>query len=298
MVEEIDILKESRSDWGGPWTEQKLNTFSRYVRAYLTIMKKRPYWQTIYFDGFAGSGNRKEDCNSMLFKQLKISDEEEHIYRGSAERVLTLGKDFDFDFYYFIDTNKSSLSTLEKKLETIPGISEKIVSYKHGDCNKYIFELAKALHTNKYAALVLLDPFGMQINWDAVASLSNTRSDLWILVPTGLIVNRLLDRNGELTHIDKLQSFLGLSEEEIRSAFYNQCIEKTLFGDEKVTTKILKPIDNIARLYIRQLKTVWKYVSENPLILKNSRGVALFHFIFATNNLSALKIASQIIKSR
>lgn len=298
MIEEIDIIKESGSDWGGPWTEQKLKTFAKYVRAYLTIMKRYPYWKTIYFDGFAGSGNRKEDSNTILFNQLKISEHEEHVYKGSAERVLTMGNDNTFDFYYFIDTNECSLIKLKNKLNNIQEISEKKIIYKHGDCNRYLNELAEALHTKKYAALILLDPFGMQINWDSITSLKNTRSDLWILVPTGMIVNRLLDRNGELTHINKLQSFLGLSENEIRSFFYNLSIENTLFGEEKVINKILRPIDNIARLYIRQLKTVWKYVTQDPLILKNSRGIALFHFIFATNNQNALKIASQIIKSK
>ncbi|MBK7553424.1 MAG: hypothetical protein IPI55_02165 [Flavobacteriales bacterium] len=45
--------------WGGSWTEKKLVAFEKYVKAYLTIMAKNPYWKTIYFDGFAGSGNAR-----------------------------------------------------------------------------------------------------------------------------------------------------------------------------------------------------------------------------------------------
>jgi hypothetical protein len=70
---------------------------------------------------------------------------------------------------------------------------------------------------NKYAALIFLDPFGMQINWDSIASLKETRSDIWILVPTGVIVNRLLDKKGNLKSIDKLESFFGLSGEEVNN---------------------------------------------------------------------------------
>ncbi len=44
--------------WGGNWTVQKLDAFVDYVKAYLTIMKNYPYWETIYFDGFAGSGEQ------------------------------------------------------------------------------------------------------------------------------------------------------------------------------------------------------------------------------------------------
>ena len=48
-------LHESSDEWGGQWTEQKLDAFTKYVEAYLTILGKHEYWKTIYFDGFAGS---------------------------------------------------------------------------------------------------------------------------------------------------------------------------------------------------------------------------------------------------
>ena len=298
MSIENDILNESRSEWGGPWTETKLNTFSKYVRSYLAIMKKNPYWKIIYFDGFAGSGNRKEKCKSPLFRQLQITLQEYHVYKGSAERVLKIDNDYSFDLYYFIDTNEESLKKLEGKLRSLPEINTEKLNFRPGDCNKWLFELSKALSSGKYAALVLLDPFGMQINWDSIASLKGTRSDIWILVPTGVIVNRLLNRNGELKQIDKLQSFFGLSGEEIQNSFYIKEIQSTLFGEQEVTNKIIRPIEQIAKIYIRQLKTIWNNVTEDPLILYNSRGVPIFHFIFASNNQFATKIARQIIKSR
>jgi hypothetical protein len=44
------------------------------------------------------------------------------------------------------------------------------------------------------------------------------------------------------------------------------------------------------------MKTIWKYVTEKPLRLDNRNGVPIFHFVFASNNQSAIKIANQIIK--
>jgi hypothetical protein len=74
--------------------------------------------------------------------------------------------------------------------------------------------LANAMHNdNSLAALVLLDPFGMQVDWKSIELLKGTRTDLWILIPTGVIVNRLLDRKCELTHAEKLTSFFGKDEE-------------------------------------------------------------------------------------
>jgi three-Cys-motif partner protein len=144
--------------------------------------------------------------------------------------------------------------------------------------------------------LTLLDPFGMQVNWDSIAWLKNTRTDLWILIPSGVIINRLLDRNGKLQNIDKLVSFFGLSEQEIRKYFYEQDNKyHSLFdvGDE--IQKISMPIQKISELYIQQLRTIFKKVTPKPLEMKNSRNVPLFHFAFASNNPTALKIANDII---
>lgn len=296
--EKINILSEPASDsWGGPWTEKKLDAFNKYVLSYLKIMKKNPYWKTIYFDGFAGSGSKEKEVKTELYKQLKITEEEEKTYKGAAERVLSLKDNLSFDFYYFIDKNESSLEKLEKNLKSKIDLSKKTISYKPGDANKWIKELARALNTKDYAALVFLDPFGMQIDWTSIEKLKDTRSDVWILVPTGVIVNRLLDKAGELKYIDKLESFFGLTQEEIKDIFYKKETKQTLFGEIESTTKISKPIEKIAKIYADRMATIWKHVTKEPLRLENRNGVPIFHFVFASNNPNALKIANQIIKN-
>lgn len=289
--------RETDNDgWGGSWTEKKLNAFSKYVWSYLTIMKKFPYWETIYFDGFAGSGAKQNKQKTEIYKQLKITDEDDRTYKGAAERVLSIKDDLAFNYYYFIDKEESSLKKLETKLNCALDITEKKIYYRPGDANKWILELASALKKKKYAALVFLDPFGMQINWSSIEALRETRSDIWILIPTGVIVNRLLDKKGELKFEKKLESFFGLSIDEIKSEFYKTEIRQTLFGEEEIVTKVAMPIEKIAKLYSKRLSTVWDYVSEKPLRLDNRNGVPIFHFIFASNNKNALKIAKQIIE--
>lgn len=292
-------FQEPQSEWGGVWTEKKLDAFAKYVKAYLTIMKKHPYWKTIYFDGFAGCGDRKSNCKSTLYKQMEITEKEERLYKGAAERVLTLPNNLSFDYYYFIDLMEESLKKLEIKLEKHQKTKINKFQYKAGNCNQWLMELSDAMKKNKddFASLVLLDPFGMQVDWKSIAALKDTRTDLWILVPTGVIVNRLLDKKGNLKHIDKLQQFFGLNEEQIKNYFYQVETQATLFGEEESVRKITKPIEKIAELYIRRLKTIWPHVTEKPLRLDNSKGVPIFHFVFASNNEIALKIAKQIIQS-
>lgn len=289
-----NIINEPPGEWGGPWTEKKLEAFSKYVWSYLTIMKKFSYWKTIYFDGFAGSGAREMNQNTDLMQQLKISEEEVKTYKGAAERVLGL-QELGFDYYYFIDKKEESLKKLQAKLDK--QFKEKTIVYRSGDANHQLADLAKALKTKDYAALIFLDPFGMQIDWDSIAELKGTRSDVWILVPTGVIVNRLLDRAGKLEFSDKLQSFFGLPIEEIRTYFYKEKKVQTLFGEEEIITKVSRPIEKIARLYAERMKTIWKHVTDEPLVLKNRNGVPIFHFVFASNNQNAKKIAKQIIQN-
>jgi len=42
--------------FGGDWTRLKIEILVEYAKAYLVIMNKHPYWRTLYFDGFAGTG--------------------------------------------------------------------------------------------------------------------------------------------------------------------------------------------------------------------------------------------------
>ncbi len=293
----MNCVKEPTGRWGGGWTEKKLDAFSKYVWSYLSIMK-HSNWETIYFDGFAGSGSRAKDIhrNKSLFDELNIS-EESNVYKGSAERVLSLKDNLTFNYYYFIDTDKQALKTLRTKIKEKFGAPPKMI-FRNDDVNNQLLKLSTTMkkYGEKYAALIFLDPFGMQIEWESIASLEGTRTDLWILLPTGVIVNRLLDKNGKLEYIEKLTSFFGFAEQEIRRVFYKKETEQTLFGKEEKITKVTKPIQKIAEFYVLQLKSIWKFVTDRPLVLLNSKNVPIYHFVFASNNKTAVRIARQIIQ--
>lgn len=297
------MVSEPSSSWGGVWTEEKLNAFEKYVNAYLTIMNKyrgQYDWKLNYFDGFAGSGSRNEDTSSEdnqlmidLIDEHQIAAEELTPYKGAAERVLNIVQD-GFDFYYFIDKDAASSSQLQEKLASYQ--KDKRLEFRHSDANTEVSKLADAMRKNsKLKALVMLDPFGMQVDWSSIERLKGTSTDLWILIPTGVIVNGLLDRKCKLTHIEKLTSFFGKDEAFLRNYFYSTHKDMTLFGDVKVIEKVKEPIRKIAELYIQQMVTIFKYVTKQPLVLCNTRNMPIFHFACASNNESAVKIAHEII---
>lgn len=309
-----NICEESQTSWGGSWTTQKLDVFEKYVKAYLTIMnsyRDKYDWKLIYFDGFAGSGSRtKEESKeevavmSNLFEDTSLSENEVNPYRGAAARVLGIERVMrGFYYYYFVDKKQESIDSLSSKIASIESKGKKV--FRCGDANDKIAAMADFLRKNqKYKALVFLDPFGMQIDWNSIKKLAHLSVDLWILIPSGVIVNRLLERNVDwnigLKHMSKLKDFFGIdNEDEIRNFFYEEKKSNTLFGLEASIEKKSKPIERIAELYIKKLKDgIFDYVSDKPLVLYSNNNVPLFHFAFASQNKNAYKIAQQIINKR
>lgn len=303
----------NKKNWGGKWTEEKLDAFEKYVKAYLTIMnvyRDANGWKLLYFDGFAGSGTRNQEDAALemqeamdLFGQ-EVTSEDFNVYQGAAERVVRIEGDNtrSFDHYYFVDKSEENCHALQEKLAEYETAGKK--HYLPKDANDAVKMLASTLRNyGNCKALAFLDPFGMQINWSSIEVLKGLSVDLWILVPTGVIINRLLektiDQQKGLAHAEKLQTFFGMSETEIRSFFYTEKQVPTLFGDdETVITKAENSIRKIAQLYVERLKSIFPFVTEDPMVLYNNHNVPIFHFVFAAKNKTAMKIAQDIIKKQ
>jgi hypothetical protein len=82
------VTNDSPEAWGGPWTTKKLNAFEHYVKAYLTIVNRYKFWKSVYFDGFAGSGQRVSKTKNPLFEGLDLLESEMDLYKGAAERLI------------------------------------------------------------------------------------------------------------------------------------------------------------------------------------------------------------------
>ena len=298
----------TQKSWGGQWTEDKLDCFQKYVKAYLTIMnayREKFRWELVYFDGFAGSGSREQslvaDEKAMSLFGEELHDASElHPYQGAAERVVQIEQQMrGFDEYWFIDKNEQNITSLELKLAEYQTRGKKI--FRPNDANEEVLNLGRRLREHpKTKVLCLLDPFGMSINWDSIVALAGNGIDLWILVPTGSIVNRLIQKNGELRYPEKLEDFFGLPQQVIFDRFYEKKeAEANLFdmGCEEVR-KVKNIIGEIDQLYRDQLGQIFPYVTPEPLVMRNSRGLPIFHFVCASHNETAVKIAQQIINKK
>jgi len=276
-------MAETENKFGGFWTERKIDIFIKYLLAYLQIMKKTKF-KLVYFDGFAGSGY--------------IESKGKPLIEGVALNVLSITEPREFDVYYLVELDERKSKNLKLLLnKEFPDKKSKTFVMKE-DCNKKLIDLSNFLHKNKkYRALVFIDPKGMQLKWESIKVFKDLGIDLWILVPTGLGVNRLLSKDGNKiskAFMSKLSEFLDMSETEILDYYYKQETELTLFGEETNLKKNENAIDKSVELIRMKLNEIFKLVSV-PFPMKTSKNSILYHFIFASNNAAGVKIANEII---
>jgi three-Cys-motif partner protein len=275
------------NQFGGKWTEQKIEMVVDYAKAYLTIMNKYPQFKTLYFDGFAGSGD--------IFREDETDFD---IIKGTALRILEITSPKTFDRYYFVEKDEGNRHQLEDTIKV--SFSSRKYSVVNEDCNAKLLSMAEFLKTNKdYRVLAFVDPYGMAVDWTSIEALKGLGVDLWILVPTGMGVNRLLKNNFDISEawLLRLERFLGLPRDMILAHFYKPKTVNTLFGPETMMEKEKDAIQKAGELYSKRLSEVFQCVSE-PFIMKNSTGTIMYHFMMASNNKAAQKIANDIIKPR
>jgi three-Cys-motif partner protein len=276
------VNNSSEDQWGGNWTLKKINIFIKYLKAYLEIMKNRNF-ELIYFDGFAGSG------------KIVPEAENKSLIESVALQVLAINHQKTFDIYYLVELDKKKALHLEKVIKEKYTQNNIFVSQE--DCNKKLTSLAHYLQRNRDSrCLAFIDPFGMQVNWSSLIEFKTVCCDMWLLVPTGVAVNRMLTTKGDIDPIwlEKLGKFFGLTKEEIKTHFYETKTKLTLFGEETYDEKKANAINKIITLYNQQLKSIWKHVSK-AYPMKNNNGIILYHFIFASQNKNGKKIADEII---
>lgn len=287
--------------FGGNWTEQKLECVRKYLHAYTTIMNKQPF-QYAYIDAFAGTGYRDmendEDAEELMFPDL-VAPEVVSFHDGSARNALEVEP--PFMKYVFIEKNinrYAELEELKKEFLLKTEFSENMIECVHGDANEYLKDLCRKNWKN-HRALVFLDPYGMQVDWETIESIAQTQAiDLWILFPLGT-VNRLLKRNGEIRSSlrERLDLFFG--EPDWYEVFY-QLAEQISFFDEEQWQKTGDIFTTIEQYFIEQLQGIFYGVAANPLLLRNSKSVPLYLLCFAAGNPKgapiAVKIAQEILE--
>ena len=283
-------------EFGGNWTEEKLNIFTSYLDAYLIALQNQKF-QKIYIDAFAGTG------------EIKTRDDGGRHLVGSAKRALASNK--KFDHYYFIEADSRKARELQNMINIEFPQMRSIITIFCGDANDKLAEIIRGVDWRYTRGLLFLDPYATQLNWSTLENVAQTKSiDVWYLFPFSAL-ERMLPKNGKYDMwedcIDRLLGDFGWREK-----FYKKDPQMTLFdlptddSDQKDGERLIKDAnpDHIKDYILSRLATIFPCVSKHARIFRNSRRSPMFLFCFAVSNESkaahklALRIANHILKNK
>jgi len=289
--------------FGGDWTEDKLRRLRQYLVAYRKIFatnQQASFYKTWYVDAFAGTGSRSTQTSPSPLLDYGdgyfVDDETPKFLDGSARIALSLQS--PFDHYLFIEQSRKRGDTLRNSVGNDFSALTDRVEIKIDDANTALCEWCKQRNWSKERAVVFLDPYGMQVDWNTITTLANTKGiDLWYLFP---IATRLLTQDGDMDEkwAKRLDTLFGTSD--WRSRFYSTQQYNTLFGPVESIQRDATE-QNIQGFIEERLKSCFVAVAQSR-ILRNSRSSPLFALCFAASNEKgakpALKIAQYILKNQ
>ena len=287
-----------QTQFGGMWTQRKLEVLKKYLQAYTRIFARNPqaqFYSITYVDAFAGTGTLRRPALGGLAKLLpELLENEKEFRKGSVRRALEVEP--SFDNYVFIEKDANKCNELRS---VAAEFASRTVNVMNEDANTGLLKWCNDLDTNKERAVVFLDPFGASVKWEVIAALGRTRAvDLWVLFPY-FAVNRMLVRNRRppKAWADRITSVFGTAEWE--TTFYSTNSFRSLLDAGKVEM-IHKSVGHreITDFLVKRLRSEFVAVS-NPFPMHNSNGSLMFILLFAAANKrgadKGLKIANDII---
>jgi len=283
--------------FGGNHTERKLVAVADYLNAYVTVMKKQPFNLT-YVDGFAGSG-ASQPLSDEVEDQLQGVPlfDASSIVEGSPTRALNVEP--PFDRYVFIDSNPKNVESLKSLLPQYPG---RVVNIVEGDANDRLLAFSKWMQPRRLErAVVFLDPFGLSVRWETIASLAATEKvDLWYLVPVQGMSRQIKSDGTFLQSAQKIDEIWGSTEWRGQAVKQGPLVED-LFGSVDQRLEKVARAEQFSEMFRQRLGEVFKGgVAKRYLRLGRGRSHD-FSLMFACANPSpsawrkALRIADHIL---
>lgn len=284
-------------EFGGPWTQTKLECVRKYMHAYRQALKNQPF-ELEYVDGFAGNGELAlpalPSAQEAVLFDTEIRDASE--YRAGSAK-LALEVEPAFHRYLFVETRAKNVRQLDELCAAYPDRASSCRVVR-GDANEVITEYCRGPWAGR-RALVFLDPFGAQVEWPTVEALGATKAvDLWYLFPLSGVL-RMARKDGSIPDdwADRLDTLFGTRQ--WAEEFYRPSHQLSLFDGEPAGLERTINPDRLRQFIMGRVQTVFYAVSPNSRILYGSKGSPLFLLVFAAANEAgaelALKIANHVL---
>jgi three-Cys-motif partner protein len=266
-----------RFDAIGAWSELKLEIIEKYGGAYTKAFAKTPTLKKYYIDAFSGAGVH-------VSRKTKVTIE------GSPARALKITP--PFDAFYFIDLNADKTDYLRSICGDRPDIH-----IHTGDCNQLTKELLPTIQYEKFnRALCLLDPYGLDLDWDVIHQAGQSGAvDMFLNFPVMDMNRNAIWRNPDKAPpggVDRMNNFWG--DESWRNAAYAEARQGSFFGPELEK----QGNEQIVAAFQERLKKVAGFgFVPKPLPMRNSKKVVVYYLFFASPKAVAEKIITDIFRS-
>jgi three-Cys-motif partner protein len=266
--------RQLKFDEIGYWSEIKLDIVKDYASAYSRILaaQTKPALHHVYIDAFAGAG-------------VHISKATGEYVLGSPVNALLVQP--PFREYHLIDVDRQKMGVLRQLTAGRPD-----VHLHEGDCNRVLLEqVFPTVRWEQYRrALCLLDPYGLHLNWQVMATAGRMRSvDMFLNFPVADMNRNVLWRHPEgvdAADLQRMNEFWG--DESWRDVAYTTT--RDLFGHPEKEDNAV-----VAEGFRQRLLHVagFKHVPE-PLPMRNSKGATVYYLFFASQKPTAEHIVTDI----
>jgi len=295
---EQEMTAASTNQFGGTWTQEKLQILRGYLERYTTALKRQQF-NLVYVDAFAGTGyvdiGSPDDLQETPLLVTDIDADTAGILKGSTRLALEVD-DRPFDQFVFVEQNPAHAAELQRLQSEFPN---RDIHVQTADANVFLPEWCDRQNSRlgvpwrRQRAVIFLDPFATEVDWQTVQSIAETKSvDLWILFPLSALTRILpMERQPDEEWAIVLDRVLG--GPEWRDALYSTRVQPTLFGEDQILT-VRSDQQAIVDAYLAKLRTVFEAVAPTPRWFSNSRNSPQFAFMFAASNPAGAPIAVRI----
>jgi len=199
--------------FGGEHTQEKLQALKSYLPAYTTALGRR--FTLHYIDAFAGTG----ECDiNVAGKELRVP--------GSASIAIACSP--PFHKMVFIEKAATRVRALEKLREAA---QDRDIVVVREDANVAVPAQLAALKRSD-RAVVLLDPYGMNVNWSTLEIISASQlADVWYLFPLSGLYRQAAKDSRKIDASKEASLTRIMGPHDWRQALYEPQPTGDLFGD-------------------------------------------------------------------
>jgi three-Cys-motif partner protein len=209
------------------------------------------------------------------WKDWRASQTQAILSEGSARRALRIQRPFS----KYIDPARAQ--HLQQLSLEHPQLN---VTVEIDDANRKLKEFCVSTNWNRTRAVVFLDPFGSQVDYETIKLFGQTKAvDLWYLFPSFLSIFRQISSSGKMTIEQESSIRRVLGTDEWKSLWLKKTDTLDLFGSDTRVEKQVD-VDDITKFMINKMKADFPGGVLDSWLPLGPKGAHWYSLIFAWAN--------------